>query len=177
MSIPELVGICSRDEQLRFLVIGGYAVIAHGYARFTHDLDFLIRRQQREQWVKKLKAVGFINFVHRQNFIQVSALSGGVDLDLMLVNDATFNQMWAEAKSISFGDVEARMTCLDHLLALKLHVIKQGLVHRIDKDKDDVKMLVRKNSLNIRSRRYQELFLKYGTAAIYEEVVETAGRR
>lgn len=30
------------DRQVRWLVVGGYAVVAHGHVRFTHDLDVVI---------------------------------------------------------------------------------------------------------------------------------------
>jgi hypothetical protein len=30
-------------EGVEFLVVGGYAVIAHGYARYTGDIDIWVR--------------------------------------------------------------------------------------------------------------------------------------
>lgn len=63
------------------------------------------------------------------------------------------------------------MPSLDHLLALKLHVLKQRLRHRIAKDLNDVVMLVLKNGLDIRAEKYKKLFLKYGNADLYAKTL------
>jgi hypothetical protein len=41
----------TRKRDLRFLVIGGLAVNSCGYSRETGDLDILIRRDYKEQWL------------------------------------------------------------------------------------------------------------------------------
>ena len=40
----DLVRICRalNDAQARYLLIGGFAVIAHGLGRTTKDIDFLV---------------------------------------------------------------------------------------------------------------------------------------
>jgi hypothetical protein len=35
---------CLRDHDVRFLVVGGYAVAAHGHPRYTGDLDVWVER-------------------------------------------------------------------------------------------------------------------------------------
>ena len=49
----------SRIQGLPFLIIGGHAVNAHGFARFTKDLDLLIRRIDVEKWLASLKMDGY----------------------------------------------------------------------------------------------------------------------
>jgi len=47
MSIfDQLAGAAARSG-LRFLVIGGYAVMRHGYLRATQDVDLLIAKEDR----------------------------------------------------------------------------------------------------------------------------------
>lgn len=46
------------DAGVPFLVIGGYAVFAHGYARLTDDLDLIIPRGQRERSAQLLGDLG-----------------------------------------------------------------------------------------------------------------------
>lgn len=72
--------------------------------------------------------------------------------------------------------VEAKMPSLKHLIALKLHVLKQGLAHRTVRDLDDVIMLVLKNGLDIRTDGWRNLFSRYGTAELYEKVLRATGR-
>jgi len=44
--------------------------------------------------------------------------------------------------------------CLDPLLALKLHALKQALPQRTSKDAEDVEILARRNGLNLSEPRY-----------------------
>ena len=62
----------------------------------------------------------------------------------------------------------ARIPCLDHLLALKLHALRQALPHRTSKDAEDVEILMCRHGLNLRDPHYEQLFLKYGNREIYE---------
>jgi len=64
-----------------------------------------------------------------------------------------------------------RMVSLKHLLALKLHVLKQGKIHRFLDDLMDVVELVKVNRLDLRDAELHDLFLKYGSAEIYEKVL------
>ena len=38
-----------KDNNVRYLVIGGYAVVFHGYPRYTKDLDILIVTEHAPQ--------------------------------------------------------------------------------------------------------------------------------
>jgi len=176
VSIPELIAACQRDEALPFLVVGGHAVIAHGHARFTYDLDLLVRRSQRDAWVRKVESLGYTVFREHATFVQMSASGGGTELDLMLVADETFAGLWAAAEAKLLGGIEVKMPSLKHLIALKLHALKQGLAHRTVKDLDDVIMLVLKNALDIRAEQWRDWFLRYGTAELYERVLRATGR-
>jgi len=176
VSIPELIAVCERDKDLCFLVVGGHAVTAHGHARFTYDLDLLVRRSQRDAWVPKLEGLGYAVFREHATFVQMSPSGEGTELDLMLVSDETFAGLWAAACPILLAGVEAKMPSLKHLMALKLHVLKQGLARRTVKDLDDVIMLVLKNELDIRTDEWRSLFSRYGTAELYEKVLRATGR-
>jgi hypothetical protein len=47
--------------QVQWLVVGGYAVVAHGYVRFTQDLDIVVKLDQQNclLMVQCLKSLGF----------------------------------------------------------------------------------------------------------------------
>ncbi len=55
-------------------------------------------------------------------------------------------------------------------LALKLHVLKQAQLHRFLKDFQDVVELIRINKVDLHSEEMRGLFLRYGTADLYEKV-------
>ena len=138
MTPAEIIAASSKNSELPFLVIGGLAVIAHGYPRDTVDLDYLVRRSDREAWIRALVCQGYGLAHEHENFAQFTSEPGGTDVDLMFVNDSTFDAMFAASTSQDTGVSQARFPSLEHLVALKLHVLKQGLRHRALKDMDDV---------------------------------------
>lgn len=153
---------------MRFLVIGGYAVAALGHARTTFDVDFLVRRNDRIEWERRAKDSG-LEVVHSTPVFTQMAGAGGSDaLDLMCVDDATFVPMWDAGHDHRFGSAPARIPCLDHLLALKLHALRHAGDLRASKDAADIEALVRRHALDLKLPRYRDLFLKYGTAESYE---------
>ena len=54
MTTAEVLRACAEQAKLPFLVVGGHAVILHGYQRNTADLDALIRRTDLDAWVGAL---------------------------------------------------------------------------------------------------------------------------
>jgi hypothetical protein len=176
MELADYIRLGQAAPGLRFLVIGAYAVAAHGHTRATFDVDFLVRRLEREVWSERLAGAGLHRHGESVAFAQFVSAEGADGLDLMFVDDRTFEPMWEASSERDLGGARARVPCLDHLLALKLHVLKQGLPHRTTKDAQDVEMLIRRNSVNLLDPRYERLFLKYGTRDIYETFVRVVRR-
>lgn len=168
VEFADFIRLGRQEPSLRFLVIGGYAVAAHGHSRATFDVDFLVRRTDRDAWASRLLESGLVLFGETRAFAQFSQSGPGDGLDLMFVDESTFDPMWLASQERDFGEIRARVPCLDHLLALKLHALKQALPHRTGKDAEDVELLLRRNSIDLRQTRYEQLFLKYGTREIYE---------
>lgn len=59
-SFEKVVGALNKAK-VRYLVVGGLAVNAHGYARFTNDIDLVIRLKQKDIFAafKALKKLGY----------------------------------------------------------------------------------------------------------------------
>lgn len=167
MELPDFVQMASRPDPLRFLVIGGHAVAAHGYNRATFDVDLLGRQADREKWKARAAEAQLTMASEMSAFIQFDQADGD-GLDIMFVNESTFENLWKDSEERDFGGQKARVPSLDHLIALKLHVLKQGLRHRTMKDADDVETLARRNGLDFTLPKYEELFLKFGNREIYE---------
>ena len=168
MELADFVRLGDQEPPLRFLIIGGYAVGAHGHTRATFDVDFLVRRVERDLWFARLQHAGLKLFGETRAFAQFTQAPEGDGLDLMFVDEPTFEQFWQASEARDFGGSRARIPALEHLLALKLHVLKQALPHRTSRDAEDVEMLIRRNGINLTEPRYEQLFLKYGNREIYE---------
>ena len=171
MSALGTIASSARDKGLSFLVAGGHAVIAHGHPRNTFDIDLIIRRTDRDLWTDLTRALGYS--LHREGptFLQFDPPNAqALPLDLMLVNDATFAKLAADAVPAPPSASGARMVSLLHLLALKCHAIKHGHPGRVVKDADDVIRLTQVNQLDVNDPTIRELFLKHGTVELYEKI-------
>ena len=54
--LKDLSRLCGELNRLgaRYVVVGGFAIIQAGYARFTDDLDLLVDVEALARWIKKL---------------------------------------------------------------------------------------------------------------------------
>ena len=161
----------AKERKLPFLLAGGHAVIAHGFHRATFDLDLIIPRRDRDGWLELAGSLGY-RFAHEGlTFLQFEPpKSDAQGLDLMMANDNTFDKLLAESVPSPPSEPDARMVSLLHLLALKCHAIKFGHKGRLVKDADDVIRLVQANRLDVNDEVIRDVFLKYGTADLYEKV-------
>jgi predicted nucleotidyltransferase len=172
----ELFGLLrdiSEAHRLKFVVIGGHAVNARGYSRTTLDLDLLVPKRDSEIWKNALGQVGYTVGSETSAFVQLTPpLHGLWPIDLMLVNETTFAGVWAEASEFLFREVSLKVPSLEHLIALKLHALKQALPHRDPKDFGDLTQLIQYNRVEVRSDRFRHLVEKYGSREIYDRIVK-----
>jgi len=168
MELHDALKFTQTVPHLPFLLIGGYAVAAHGHTRPTYDVDFMVLRDQRDQWNQRFQDAGLELYAENRIFAQYGCGEDEWGLDLMFVDQKTFDEMWAASEEAEFDGATTRVPSLDHVLALKLHALKQALPHRTAKDAGDVEIMLRRNNIDLQTERYKELFLKYGTEEIYE---------
>ena len=161
---------------LSFVVIGGHAVAAHGYARQTLDLDLLVRDEDRRTWVELLVALGYRVFHEDHAFVQLAPPTAAHwPVDLLLVAEPTFAGVTAEVREVDLGAWRVRIPSLEHLLALKLHALKHARPPRDLKDLTDVVQLADANGLDPRGEPFRTLCLKYATPEIHDRIVRAFG--
>jgi hypothetical protein len=161
----------ATEMNLPFLIAGGHAVIAHGFSRATFDIDLAVRRADKEGWMKLASGLRYEFFFEGPAFLQFKPPSSTMmALDLMMFNEETFGKFVAEAVAGPASEPHTRVLALDHLLALKCHAIKHGHKGRIVKDADDVIRLLQINCINVDDPKIRDLFVRYGTAELYEKV-------
>lgn len=161
----------TRHRRLPFLVVGGHAVNLYGYARETADLDFLVCLDDRPSWITLFADIGYHIFNDAMNFVQLaSEKESAWPVDLMFVRAATFEPMLAASRVVEFYGTTSRIPTLEHLIALKLHALKNTRPHRFLKDFLDVENLMRINHLEIKSENTRRLFEKYATLELYEKM-------
>jgi predicted nucleotidyltransferase len=158
-----------------FIVIGGHAVAAHGFSRTTGDLDLLVSRSDSEKWKPFLQFLGYGEFHDGGNFLQFESASADEwDIDLMLTDEQTFTRMFSETRPSQIAGGNVQIPVLEHLLALKLHALKNSHTRRFLKDFEDVCNLVQANKIDMRSAEFKELVLKFGNEDLYEKLLRLA---
>jgi predicted nucleotidyltransferase len=167
----ETIATQTRKRDLRFLVIGGLAVNSYGYSRETGDLDILIHRDNKEQWLDLFSGLDYAVYKEGEGFLQLSPPKQSAwPVDLMLVRENTFEPMYSASREVNLYGVQTRIPSLEHLLMLKLHALKNAGLNRFLKDFLDVENLIRINKLDIKAENIKRLFAKYGTAELYEKI-------
>ena len=164
-----------RKAGVTFLLVGGLAVNQHKYARATLDADFLITEDAYQKVLAILEAGGY-RLVDKQNLVArfVHEEPFFMDVDIMFTDEGTLKEMLEEAGKVTLRGGQFLVPSLDHLMAMKLHALKQGARDREFKDLGDILELVRANRIQVDTDRFKNLCLKYATEEIYERISRAA---
>lgn len=174
MSLFEQLNREAARSGLRFIVIGGHAVIQHGYQRGTEDADILVNKEDRALWQRIIESLGYQLQRDGGTFLQYGAPEAtSWDLDVMLVPPDTFQGLLAGGLNAEFEGAAVVIPSLQHLFALKIHALKHGQKLRGLKDMDDVAHLVLANRVDVRAEWFRHLFKKHGNMELYERLVRT----
>jgi len=121
--------------------------------------------------MKMLSEFRYDNYHDGGSFIQYTAPDNNAwPVDLMLVQERTFAPILEAGVDAVFYGVKSKVPSLEHLIALKLHALKNTRLRRFLKDFMDVENLIQINRLDIKSVKIRSLFDKYGTQDLYEKI-------
>ena len=150
----ELIAVIDllNAEGIEYAVCGGIAVALHGYVRFTHDLDILVRSEDTSRIAAAVKSLGFLFDAGRIPFgttpnpreiHRISKLEGEdlLTLDLLLV-DTTYQDVWEQRHSFTWEGRQLQVVSLEGLLKMKriagrekdLHDIRELLALKESRD-------------------------------------------
>ncbi|NOZ93432.1 MAG: hypothetical protein GXP47_01670 [Acidobacteria bacterium] len=126
---------------VRYLVVGGVAVVLHGYLRTTADLDLVIGLEPENvaRAVGALEQAGFrprapvplrsfADPVIRRSWIETKHLQvfslwheelPGFEVDLFVEEPFDFDVAWRRRVEVPLHDTTAAVVCLEDLLSLK----------------------------------------------------------
>jgi predicted nucleotidyltransferase len=115
------------DHEVAFLVVGGYAVAAHGHPRYTGDLDLwiLVDRTNAERLIEALKAFGFgslglsaDDFLVRDQVVQLGREPIRIDL-LTGLDGVHFSECASRSVSVEVDGMNVPFISRADLLANK----------------------------------------------------------
>ena len=123
----DLLSLFSANH-VRYLVVGGYAVVQYAEPRFTHDLDLWISTDpvNAQAVYKSLREFGAPlagltadDFAEEGYFYQMGAPPVRVDL-LMGIPGVAFEPAWARRMTVDFDDLPVIFISREDLIAAKL---------------------------------------------------------
>jgi hypothetical protein len=124
--IIDFLELCNKYE-LRYLVIGGYAVSIHGHPRSTKDIDVCIEisEMNASKMVEVIKDFGFSSLkLNKQDFLKRDSITqlGFPPLRIDILNDldgVSFEDAWKNKKIVSFENVAVNFIGYNDLLIVK----------------------------------------------------------
>jgi len=171
-SVIELVSTEFKKKKIPCVLIGGFALGFHKFQRTTMDIDFMISEVDLKLAQETLVNVGYKPYEKGEGlFVRFKSNSEELmDLDLVLVEPETLKEIMNQGIRGKVGNLELIVPKLEHLIAMKLHAIKNN-PHRELNDLLDIVSLMRNNDIDPRSNKIKELCLKFGTAEVYEKII------
>ena len=133
-----------NNNEVEYILVGGYSVILHGYSRTTGDLDIWVDKK-RENYFKLVKAFREFKMsvfdMTEDNFLQKQELNvftfgrppSGIDI-MTDVKGLNFNEAFKTSQIVEVANLKIRLIELDQLLKAK----KAAGRH---KDLDDIENL------------------------------------
>jgi hypothetical protein len=116
-----------NSKQVEYLLVGGYAVGYHGYARATADMDLWIAVNPRnaERIVEVIREFGFAVdglsadlFLKENNVIRLGVPPFRIEV-LTTISGVSFEACYQERITDNLDDVEVNLISLKHLKANK----------------------------------------------------------
>lgn len=162
---------------LRYLVVGGHAVNAYGYVRTTVDADFLVPENEVSAWREFWAQRGY-QCVHATDaFCQFRSADEEprYPVDLMIVGAETFEKLWDRRQSREVGGAALGMPDPLHLIALKLHALRNEARAEQGKDLPDVLGLIRSCAIDTESAEFKEVLDRYADDKLKKQITEELG--
>ena len=115
------------EEQVKFLLVGGYALAAHGHPRSTLGIDFFVMASEEnaEAVIRALKRFGaplqgvsIEDFKKEGTIFQIGVAPWRIDI-ITKIDGVTFADAWPRAVVMEWEGVRLRVLSLEDLLANK----------------------------------------------------------
>jgi hypothetical protein len=133
---------CLNDEKVEYIVVGAYALAAHGYVRATGDIDIWLRNSSAnaEKVIRALRKFGTPtlnlsegDFLAPDLIVQIGVAPCRVDL-ISGIDGVEFKDAWEKKMNVSIDNIEFYVLSKSDLLRNKLSAAR-------DKDQGDIAWL------------------------------------
>jgi hypothetical protein len=168
-------------EGLDALLVGGNAINLLAYSRTTFAIDVLVRESDAEQWLSFFARHGYAVFQSSTNFIRLRFAAdpaAALPVDLMLADAETFQKIRADSQLHDLGnDMKLAIPSPLHLIAMKLHALRNPARLESGVDLQDVKHLIKTARIDTSSKEFNEITLQYATPALRTRLLRELGEQ
>ena len=133
-----------NKHEVRYLLIGAFAVAAHGYPRYTKDIDVLIdeERDNAEKMVEVLKDFGFSSLgLTASDFLEGGIIQLGYEPNridvLSRVPGVAFGAAFERRAEVFINDVSVSLIAKDDLIKAKQASARPQDLVDVEKLKDE----------------------------------------
>jgi hypothetical protein len=159
-----------HKAEVPFLVIGGHAVVLLGHFRNTFDLDILLPESHLEIARDAFSLLGYHQYFKTTAFLQLTAPPGLPPLDLMVVDQTTFERLDRFAEERIFDGERIKIPSAVHLVALKLHATRDVTRQSSEIDWEDIVGVLRAAKQNIDDPEFRAIVERYGGPEAIHEI-------
>jgi hypothetical protein len=166
-------------EGLDALLVGGNAINLLAYSRTTFDVDLLVRESDVELWVSFFARHGYAVFHRSANFIRLRFAAdpaAALPVDLMLADTDTFQKIRLDSHLQDLGnDLKLAIPSPLHLIAMKLHALRNPARLESGIDLQDVKHLIRTARIDTSSSEFTDTIQRHATPALRDRLLRELG--
>jgi hypothetical protein len=130
---------CLSDEGVEFIVVGAYALAAHGFPRATGDIDIWVRNNAENargvlralaKFGAPVSSLSEDDFTAPDRVVQLGVEPCRIDL-LTGIDGVEFDEAWGNKVSVTVDELEI------HILS-RADLLKNKLAAGRDKDRGDI---------------------------------------
>lgn len=166
-----LVAKASKKSAVPYVLIGGFAINFYKVTRNTLDVDFLITKDDFKKIESALIEAEYAEDFATDVTVRMSNKKEMLDVDFMIVDDATRSKILKDGKEVEVVGETLIVPSIEHLIALKLHAIKNNPTNRMWKDLPDIIRLVKMNNIDFKSEKFKKVCFKFGNSTIYKNIL------
>jgi len=123
------------QENIKYALIGGFALGLWGINRATADLDFLVDKSYREKLMRVMSNAGYKVFYESENVAQFEKIGGilnGIDV-LYAFREVSLSMLnRAVEKEVFSGKLRVKVLKVEDLIGLKIQSLKNDPSRLID---------------------------------------------
>ncbi len=154
------------ENSIKYALIGGLALSAYGYTRFTNDVDFIVEAEGKEKILTYLTSLGF-KTLQEDNSFSIHTLLGE-RLDCMYIEGVTSERIFQTTKIVSIMDIELPVVSAIHLSMMKAFANAQDPT-RVQ-DLNDIKELYLRKAIS--EDELENIIIKYNCRDFFIDILK-----